>query len=436
LSRAIDWIYSHRWAILPEMLTTIIDIATRDRAVEEAISKRDNEPLPNTRRAEIRDGVAIIPVTGPIFPRANLFTSISGATSIQTLAKDFTEALANKDVAAIVLNIDSPGGEVTGVSEFADMVYDGRGTKPITAYVYGLGASAAYWIASAASSIVLADTAEVGSIGVVSAWTDTREKDKRGGVQTIEIVSSHSPRKRPDPATDAGRAQILKIVDDLAATFISKVARNRGVSSRYVEKYFGQGDVMVGGAAVDVGMADAVGRFEGVVESFVVKQKPLFQLFAGEGEGTMNIALLKEKHPDVYAACVEEGRAAGVVEGKAAGLVEGKAAGIEEGRTAGAAAERDRIKAIESIKVPGSDAVIAAEKFNPSATKESVGMKILDAQAAALSNAEAASAASGAALAAKLAQAGTPVPQDASAEQQANDATIDAAVKKANAGRR
>ena len=440
MSRAIDWIYSHRWAILPEMLETIVEIASRDKAVDTAISKQDNGALPNTRRADFRDGVAIIPVIGPIFPRANLFTAISGATAVSTLAKDFGEALQNKDVRAIVLNIDSPGGEVTGVSEIADMVFNGRGVKPITAYVYGLGASAAYWIASAADQVIIADTAEVGSIGVVSAWTDTREKDKKSGVNTIEIVSSYSPRKRPDLSTDAGKAQILEIVDSLAETFLKKVARNRGVSAKFVLKNFGQGGLLVGQAAADAGMVDAVGSFEGVMESTIANTKPKFPLFAGEGAGVMNIELLKEKYPEVYASIMEEGKAAGYKtgydEGKAAGIVEGKAAGIDEGRAAGATAERERIQGIESIKAPGSAKIVEAEKFNPMATKESVGMKILDAQAKAAADQLAAAQNSGEQLAGTLQSIGSPAPADASAEQAANDAAIDAAVKRVNANRR
>jgi signal peptide peptidase SppA len=268
-NNSTSWVLSHRWAILPEMLDTIIAIADRQTGFDEskfAITAKDNQPLKNTRRADVRACVAIIPVIGPIFPRANMFTNISGATSIQTLAKDFTTALNDPEVESIVLNIDSPGGEVTGVSEFADMIYNARGDKPVTAYVYGLGASAAYWIASSASKIVISSTAEAGSIGVVSGYQDTREKDKKEGVTNFEIVSSYSPNKRPDPATDAGKAQIQKIVDDLAIVFISDVARNRGVSTDKVIQDYGQGGVFIGRNAVASGMADSVGSFEGILE--------------------------------------------------------------------------------------------------------------------------------------------------------------------------
>lgn len=265
---AASWVLAHRWAILPEMLETIISVATREAPITElkdAIAARSSTPLPNAELAGVRDGVAIIQVVGPIFPRANLFTWLSGATSIQVLAKDFTTALENPRVGGIVLEIDSPGGEVTGVNEFAAMVRAGRSVKPIVAYVQGLAASAAYWIASAAGRIVMDATAEAGSIGVVCAWQDTRGKDEKAGIKTIEIVSSQSPNKRPDIATDEGRAQIQKIVDDLADVFVKAVSDNRNVPVGRVLGDFGQGGMKVGQYAVKTGMADSLGSFEGVI---------------------------------------------------------------------------------------------------------------------------------------------------------------------------
>ncbi len=326
-STAAQWVLSHRWAITEEYLQTILGIAHRqitiDDAVRRAIAAKDGEPLANTRRTEIRDGVAIIPVIGPIFPRANIFTAFSGGTSIGLLAKDFTIALENRDVKSIVFNIDSPGGEVTGVSEFADMIYNAREIKPIVAYVYGYGASAAYWIASSASKVIAANTAEVGSIGVVSAWEDSREKDKKDGVQTIEIVSSFSPNKRPDPQTDSGKAQILKIVDDLALEFIGAVARNRGISTDTVMKDFGQGDVFVGRSAVAVRMIDEVGTLEGVIASeagesarpmMTAKGNPAPQIavqkpyMVASDNIPLQIAQLKAENPKLYDAIFNAGK--------------------------------------------------------------------------------------------------------------------------------
>jgi len=407
---ALDWIFDHRWAITPSALENIISIASRETMIdsvvdaalksavaeERAIAARDAEPLPGARRAEVRDGVAIIPITGPIFPRATMFSMISGATSISTLSKDLQIALDDPQVHSIVFNIDSPGGEVTGVSEFSNMIFAARGQKPMISYVYGMAASAAYWIGSAADLMILADTAEAGSIGVVSAWTDTRERDAKSGVKTHEIVSSVSPNKRPDPATDVGRGQIQALVDELAGIFVGAVARNRGVTADDVVQKFGRGGLLVGSSAVKAGMADSVGSFESEVMGLIDNNSPSFPLYAGKETG-MNVELLQKQHPDVYAAVIAKGKEQAIEENKAA-----VTAARAEGKAEGVTAERARIQGIASVKSPGYEKLISEQMFSPEATMESVAVAILAAQNAKVEEAAKAHAEDGKEVAAQV----------------------------------
>jgi capsid assembly protease len=457
MSRAIDWIFDHRWAITPSALDNIIALASNEemisraikeaglRSVEEAIESKDSKPMEKTRRATIRDGVAILNITGPIFPRANLFTMISGATSVQMLAADFGKILEDQDAYAIALNIDSPGGEVTGVSELANMIYAARDKKPVYAYVYGMGASAAYWLATSASKVFIADTAEVGSIGVVAAYQDAREKDQKSGIKTHEIISSRSPNKRPDPATDAGRAQIQAIVDSIAEVFIAAVARNRGINVGQVISNFGAGGMMVGATAVAAGMADQVSSLEEVIgilkDDHERSKRNIFPLFAGAKGVTMDFSELKVKHPAVYQQALDEGKAAGSAEATAA-AANARTEGLEEGKKLGAAAERARIQAIESLSnFPGAAAIINGEKFKPEATKESVSVLIVEKSAAAAAAATAATEKDALKLAKGLKKiASTPEGgMDGTGEvgeQAVNDSIIKAATEKANANRK
>lgn len=253
---AIRYLFSTRWAITQDALRVMHAIARRTVDLHAVEAERGAE-LQYTRTVSIRDGVAIVPIEGPIFRYANLFSDISGATSIQVLAQDFRTALHNPDVRAILLNINSPGGEVDGTHELAQMIAAARGTKPITAYVSHLGCSAAYWLASAADTIVCDATALVGSIGVLMALPGS-DPDQ----PTLEFVSSQSPRKNPDPATDDGKADIQATLDSLAAVFIADVAAQRGVAVETVLSDFGQGGVFVGQQAVDAGLVDRLGSFE------------------------------------------------------------------------------------------------------------------------------------------------------------------------------
>lgn len=400
-SSVVDAIFAHRWAILPAYLETIIQVANREGTIEAALAGRAaheaHSPSGGNPFAADKE-IAVIPVLGPIFPRANLMTMISGATSVQKLTAQFKAALDDPNIGGIILNVDSPGGEVTGVSEFAQMVFDARGKKPITAYVPGMAASAAYWIASAADEIVIADTGEAGSIGVVAAYTDDKEAQRKKGVYTHEIVSSQSPNKRPDISTKEGRALIQAVVDDLAGIFVSTVARNRGVSEDHVSDEFGQGAMFVGARAADRRMVDKVGTFESVVQGFQAKMKEKEdQLFYG-GNTMSNAnpaapAAAKPKGKEEEDKDKEKEDAKGKGKAKAEDEEEddekdakgkGKGKGAEAPATAPATAGESvesafaRIQGIESLKAPGYEAFIAARKWEPGMTKEKLSALIMD----------------------------------------------------------
>ncbi|MBS0554831.1 MAG: S49 family peptidase [Proteobacteria bacterium] len=206
--------------------------------------------------------VAVIAVNGPIMPTDSPMLAYMGGTSLDRIRAGLRTALSDGGTERVVLVIDSPGGSVTGVSEAADEIFAARSKKPIMAYVGGMAASAAYWLASATQQIITTDTGMLGSIGVASVSYDDRVLMDRVGVRRHEIVSSQSPNKRPDLATDSGRAQIQENVDALAGVFIAKVARNRGTTPKAVADRFGRGGMMVGAGAVQAGLADALGSLE------------------------------------------------------------------------------------------------------------------------------------------------------------------------------
>jgi ClpP class serine protease len=281
MRKAYNLICGQPWAITQEALGQMIAIARREESDLAAVEAQKAQRLANTSTVGERGGVAILPVSGPIFRYANLFSDISGATSVQILARDFSAALNDPSIRAIILNIDSPGGEVNGISEFAAMVYGARGKKPITAYVGGTGCSAAYWIASAADEIVADDTAILGSIGVIAALpADDSDGD-------IIFISSQSPRKHPDPKTEAGAADIQAVIDATAQVFVESVARYRGVSADTVLSSFGQGGVFVGQQAVEAGLADRLGSFEGVLEGLRGERQTTLRATAPSTSGTI-----------------------------------------------------------------------------------------------------------------------------------------------------
>ena len=325
------------WAIDEPVLNNLLSIVTRDHKSPdetiEAISSRVGKKLDHHYKVEVHDGVAVLPVTGPLFRYANLFTAISGATSYELLAKDFAKALSDPAITSIIFDIDSPGGEVNGCAELARMIYDARGKKPITAYASGDIASGAYWLASACDEIVVSDTSMVGSIGVVAVYRSGNKQN------TIEVVSSQSPHKRLDPENDEDRSRLQNRIDDLASVFIDAIAKHRGVDPPTVKSTYGKGDVFIGTLAVKSGLADRTGSLDQLIteyslqnepyrnpanvqDSLVMEQgnldedisMPKKETVADSGntsaestqQAPMSVSYLKENHPDIVKAIQDE----------------------------------------------------------------------------------------------------------------------------------
>lgn len=269
----IDFAASQGWAMLKERADELVQIVAdhadgvaKDPSVLEAYRAKTAD---RAERATVRDGVGMLYIDGPLFKKANLFVEFSGATSYQILRRDLQVLVDDPNIHSILMCIDSPGGEANGCDELAKAIFEARSAKPITAYVSGMAASGGYWLASAATRIVVSEAALLGSIGVVLGIQDRKVAEERRGVRTIEFVSSQSPGKRPDPSTDDGRNRIQTMVDDLAEVFISAVAQYRGVSVEDVIKNFGAGGMKIGAKAVASGMADEVGQLEATIASLI-----------------------------------------------------------------------------------------------------------------------------------------------------------------------
>lgn len=346
---------SRPWLIQADALENILSIAQR-QGDPEALATRMGQPLQNSRSVRMHDGVAVIPVTGPVFRYANMFTRISGATSTQDLATDVQAALDNPYVRAIVLEFNTPGGEATAINELADVIHAGRGRKPIKAYVDGLAASAGYWLASACDEIIVSSTGLVGSIGVVMSQQDTTERDAKSGVRTVQIVSSQSPDKRLDITGDDGRAKVQSIVDALADVFVAAVARNRKVTTETVLSDFGQGGMLVGAAAVKARMADRIGSLETVIAAL-----------AGSASNSKRNTTMSSKSGQVTVSTTEDLRqavAAGydaseqiVIASNEAAIATARSEGVEEGKKTASdtavKAERQRISEVQALARAG-----------------------------------------------------------------------------------
>jgi capsid assembly protease len=276
-SRVLRAIREYPWAILPSTFDAMLEIVER-RADGVRLSPEDIAARIGDRPAgpaATRSGpVAILPLHGVLSQRMNLFTAISGGTSTELFGRAFDEAMADPEVQAIVLDVDSPGGSVYGTEELAQKIFKARGAKPIVAIADSLAASAAFWIGSQADQFVASPGAQVGSIGVITSHTDVSKAEETGGYKTtvISIPEAKGEGHPYAPLSEEARQNVLSSMQPFYDLFLKAVARGRGVAVSAVKDGYGGGRVLAAIPAREAGMVDRIETLADVVQRLSTPQ--------------------------------------------------------------------------------------------------------------------------------------------------------------------
>lgn len=285
--RIIRYVLETPWAIRPQALAAIIEVLqTRvDGKVfsDEELADRIGAANAQRRAAKRAGNVAVLPIYGSIFPRANLFTDFSGGTSLERFQEAFRELDSSSDVASIVLDISSPGGSVELVPETAEMIR--AATTPVTAIANAEAASAAYWLGAQADELVITPSGMAGSIGVWTAHEDWSRHDGNLGVDTTLIFAGqYKVEGNPfEPLGDEAKTAIQLVVDEYYDMFTAAVAAGRGVSGNVAKgEQFGQGRMLTAERAVKAGMADRVATFDTIVRELMEGRTPTGRSVATE----------------------------------------------------------------------------------------------------------------------------------------------------------
>ncbi|UJQ21071.1 S49 family peptidase [Wolbachia endosymbiont of Delia radicum] len=204
---------------------------------------------------------AVIAIHGILTKKPGAFDVFLGMTSYEQIEEQITQALADSSIETIILEIDSPGGEVNGIFDLADFIYESRAKKRIVALANDDAYSAAYAIASSAEKIFLTRTSGVGSIGVIASRIDQSGFDEKQGIKytTVFAGSRKNDLNPHEPMTSESLESLQKEVDRLYEMFVQLIARNRGLSIEKIRSteaglYFGE-------KAVEIGLADGVTTF-------------------------------------------------------------------------------------------------------------------------------------------------------------------------------
>lgn len=224
------------------------------------------------RGYQVVDGVAVVNIRGALVHRSRMESMSSMMLGYNDIATDIEDAMANSDVHAVLLNWDSPGGEVSGAFELADRIKAMRGKKPMVSIADGMAASAAYLGASAADEVVLSSTAYVGSIGVVMRHVDFSQALAADGIKVTHIYAgAHKVDGNPyEPLPDAVRADYQAEIDGLMTMFVDTVAANTGLDPMAVRKT--QAAVYRGVSAVATGLASRIGTADGLISELAAQR--------------------------------------------------------------------------------------------------------------------------------------------------------------------
>ena len=259
-------------AILPEKIGDVLAerrlVSVEDVDIEEAMNRRA------TKFNNVKGDIAVIPVYGYISHRASIYSALGLETSSETLGQWIDAVMQNPSVGAVVFDVNSPGGSAVGLTSVSDKIFSYRGTKPMVAVSNGIMASAAYFIGSSADEIVADPDSLTGSVGTIMVHTDYSKYLEEMGVDiTIIKAGKYKAEGNPyEPLGDEAKASLQETVDSYYDSFVSAVARNRGVTASKVKSDFGQGRVFRASKAKEVGMIDRVGTLESVMQDMMPKQ--------------------------------------------------------------------------------------------------------------------------------------------------------------------
>lgn len=213
----------------------------------------------------VENGIAVLPVTGTLVHKFGYMQPVSGMTGYDGIINRLQAAVADPDVKGVLLDIDSPGGEVAGAFDTSDIIARMRDTKPIWSLANDMACSAGYLLASACSNRLITQTGVVGSVGVVVAHRSVEKALNEAGIDITLIYSgTHKVDGNPyEKLPENVRTDIQAKIDENRVMFAEKVAGYTGLSSKAVMKteaatYEGEEAVKIGFANQVVNYADAV----------------------------------------------------------------------------------------------------------------------------------------------------------------------------------
>jgi capsid assembly protease len=242
------------WAVDPHGLSLHL---TAVKWSAEAGPERWQAALPSTM-GKGQNKTAVIPIQGVLTKDGPRYYG----TNYDTISSAAESAMNDTNVKRVILSVDSPGGEVTGLPETASLLSQLARVKPVSAMVEGTSASAAYYLTSQANDITVTPSGEVGSVGVRMMHVDISKMLEDAGYKITELHSGEFKTEWSpfQPLSEGAKADRQARLDEMYTGFLAAVTSGRGVRATDEIKAarFGEGRMFSADAAKNHGMVDRI----------------------------------------------------------------------------------------------------------------------------------------------------------------------------------
>ena len=213
------------------------------------------------------NGVALIDIEGSLVNRGAWIGTNSGLVSYEGIGAQIDAAKVDDEFKAVILDIDSPGGEATGMFGITQKVRELAAVKPVVAVVNDVAASAAYGIVCGATEMVISPTSFTGSIGVVMVHMDHSGELRKKGVKPTTLQKGvNKTHGHPfGPLSGDAMASLNQMMTILYDRFLETVEAGRGTRLDAAAARATEAGIFVGQQAIDAGVADRIGTFDDVL---------------------------------------------------------------------------------------------------------------------------------------------------------------------------
>ena len=222
----------------------------------------------------VQGDVGIIAIKGSLTNRDAWYNRYLGITSYADIRNALMYAAQDSGVKAIVLDIDSGGGAVSGVADAGNLIkLVDQSVKPVYAFTDGAMCSAAYWLGCSAREVYSSNVSTVGSIGVIATHMEYSKalKDAGVGVTVVRAGEFKALANSVEPLSDKAKTQLQNQLNAAYGVFLEHVADCRKTTVNLCDANMAQGREFFGKEALAAGLVDGIETFDSMMSKVEIK---------------------------------------------------------------------------------------------------------------------------------------------------------------------